>query len=172
MSSSEGARKWVTRWKYVMTAKALRPGIWGLKDGGFFLRTRVLDPRSGKFVEYQRVLRDVTLSQVEQAKFRLRSDAQDLASGRKQLPTLWSSYAASLFEAKVNEGRIGDSRGGRIAWRLADSQPPGARRGDRRRGRGRGEGPRAATAVRDSLHRSVGGAVRRPVSRVRIALSW
>ena len=50
MSSSEGARKWVTRWKYEMTAKALRPGIWGLKEGGYFLRTRVIDPRSGKIV--------------------------------------------------------------------------------------------------------------------------
>src|SRR5215472_9542835 len=40
MSSSEGARKWVTRWKYEMTANALRPGIWGLKEGGYFLRTR------------------------------------------------------------------------------------------------------------------------------------
>jgi hypothetical protein len=115
MSSSEGARKWVTRWKYEMTAKALRPGIWGLKDGGFFLRTRVLDPRSGKFVEYQRVFRDVTLNQVEQQRFRLRSDAQDLASGRKQAPMLWSSYAASLFEAKVNEGRIKSAKG-REKW--------------------------------------------------------
>jgi hypothetical protein len=115
MTSSEGARKWIIRWKYEMTAKALRPGIWGLKDGGFFLRTRVLDPRSGKFVEYQRVLRDVTLSQVEQERFRLRSDAQDLASGRKQAPMLWSSYAASLFEAKVNEGRIKSAKG-REKW--------------------------------------------------------
>jgi len=118
MSSSTAGQKWVVRWKYEMTAKALRPGIWGLKDGGFFLRTRVMDPRSGKFVEYQRVLRDVTLNQAEREKFRLRSDARDLASGRKQAPTLWSSYAASLFEAKVMRG--------------GSSRPRAARSGPRR----------------------------------------
>lgn len=106
MSSSEEARKWVIRWKYEMTAKALRPGIWGLKEGGYFLRTRVIDPRSGKIVEYQRALRDVTLNQAEREKQRLRCDALERATGRKQAPTLWSSYAASLFQAKINEGKI------------------------------------------------------------------
>lgn len=115
MSSSAAAQKWVVRWKYEMTAKALRPGIWALRDGGFFLRTRVLDPRTGKFVEYQRVLRDVTLNQADRAKYRLRCDAQDLVSGRRQAPTLWSGYAASLFEAKVNEGRIKSAKG-REKW--------------------------------------------------------
>jgi hypothetical protein len=115
MSSSAATQKWVVRWKYEMTAKALRPGIWALKDGGYFLRTRVLDPRSGKFVEYQRVIRDVTLNQAERERYRLRSGAQDLVSGRKQAPTLWSSYAASLFEAKVNEGRIKSAKG-REKW--------------------------------------------------------
>ena len=79
--SSEGARQWVTRWKYEMTAEALRPGIWGPEGRGLRPGNRVLDPRSGAFVEYQRVLRDVTLSQVEQARFRLRSDTEDLAAG-------------------------------------------------------------------------------------------
>jgi hypothetical protein len=115
MNSSAEAQKWVVRWKYEMTAKPLRPGIWALKDGGFFLRTRVLDPRCGRFVEYQRVLRDVTLNQVEREKFRLRCDALDLVNGRKQTPTLWSSYAAWLFEAKVNEGKIKSAKG-REKW--------------------------------------------------------
>ena len=115
MNSSAEAQKWVVRWKYEMTAKALRPGIWALKDGGYFLRTRVIDPRSGKVVEYQRVIRDATLNQAEREKHRLRSDAHDLVSGRKQAPTLWSSYAASLFEAKVNEGKIKSAKG-REKW--------------------------------------------------------
>jgi site-specific recombinase XerC len=106
---------WVIRWKYEMTAKALRPGIWALKDGGYFMRTRVLDPRTGKFVEYQRVLRDVTLNEAERARYRLRCDAWDLVNGRKQTPMLWSTYAASLFEAKVNEGRIKSAKG-REKW--------------------------------------------------------
>ncbi len=115
MPSSKVNTKWVMRWKYEMTAKPLRPGIWGLKDGGYFLRTRVLDPRSGKFIEYQRVLRETTLGEAVRAKYLLRSDAQDLAVGRKLPPTLWSSYAASLFEAKVNEGKILSAKG-REKW--------------------------------------------------------
>jgi hypothetical protein len=95
MSSSEEVRKWVVRWKYEMTAKALRPGIWGPREGGYVLRTRVIDPRSGKIVEYQRALRDVTLNQPEREKQRLRSDALERATGRKQAPTLWSSFAAA-----------------------------------------------------------------------------
>ena len=39
--SSSAAQKWVVRWKYAMTAKALRPGIWALKDGGFFVDPHV-----------------------------------------------------------------------------------------------------------------------------------
>ncbi len=100
---------------YEMTAKALRPGIWALKDGGGFLRTRLLDPRSGKFVEYQRVFRNVTLNQAERERYRLRCDARDLANGRKQAPPLWSVYAASLFESKVNEGKIPSAKG-REKW--------------------------------------------------------
>jgi hypothetical protein len=100
-----------------MTAMALRPGIWALKDGGSFLRTRLLDPRSGKFVEYQRVLRDVTLNQAERERYRLRCDARDLASGRKQAPMLWSAYAASLFESKTNEGKIQSAKG-REKWAI------------------------------------------------------
>ncbi len=114
-SSAAAAQKWVTRWKYEMSAKALRRGIWALKEGGYFLRTRVVDPRSGKVVELQRVLRDVTLTQAEREKYRLRCDAQDLVSGRRQTPMLWSTYAASLFESKVNEGKIQSAKG-REKW--------------------------------------------------------
>ena len=115
MPSSEGNTKWVVRWSYEMTAKPLRPGIWELKDGGYFLRTRVLDPRSGKLVEFQRVLRDTTLREAERAKHLLRSDARDLAGGKKLVPPLWSWYSASLYEAKVNEGKIKSAKG-REKW--------------------------------------------------------
>jgi hypothetical protein len=66
-------------------------------------------------VEYQRVLRNVTLNQAERERYRLRCDARDLANGRKQAPTLWSAYAASLFESKVNEGKIQSAKG-REKW--------------------------------------------------------
>ncbi len=115
MRSSEAKTKWVTRWKYEMTAKPLRRGVWALKDGGYLVRTRVVDPRTGKVQELQRVLRDATLIQAENERVRLQSDARDLVSGRKQTPPQWSSYAASLFKAKVNEGKIKSAKG-RERW--------------------------------------------------------
>ena len=48
MHSSEGNSPWVTRWRYEMAAKAGRPGIWRLRGGGFFVRVRVSNPRTGK----------------------------------------------------------------------------------------------------------------------------
>jgi len=82
------------------------PGVWPLRDGGYFLRTRIADPRTGRMVEFQRVLRGVKLAEVVQVRERLHSDARDLASGRKRAPMLWSTYAALLFEAKVSDGSI------------------------------------------------------------------
>jgi len=103
--SSKGD-KWVTRWKYVMGVKAVRRGIWPLRGGGYFFRTRIADPRTGRVTDYQRAMRGATIAEVEEARARLQSDVRDLATGRKQAPMLWSTYAASLFEAKVEDGTI------------------------------------------------------------------
>lgn len=98
--------KWVKRWKYDMTEKALRPGVWGLKTGGFLVRARVADRRTGKTLDRQKILRDMTLNEAEAFRNRLAFDARELASGRKRTPTQWSLYAASLFKAKVDDGTI------------------------------------------------------------------
>ena len=58
MHSSEGKNRWVRRWRYVM-APTSRPGIWRLKDGGYFVRVRVTDPRTGRRVQCARALRGV-----------------------------------------------------------------------------------------------------------------
>jgi hypothetical protein len=86
--------------------KSSAAGDLGPEGGGLLPADAGDRPRSGRIVEYQRALRDVTLSQAEREKQRLRCDALERATGRKQAPTLWSSYAASLFQAKINEGKI------------------------------------------------------------------
>ena len=53
MHSSEGKNQWVRRWRYVM-APTSRLGIWRLKDGGYFVRVRVTDPRTGRRVQCAR----------------------------------------------------------------------------------------------------------------------
>jgi hypothetical protein len=100
--------QWVSRWRYEMAAKPVRPGIWRLKGGGFFVRARVTDPRTGR--EYQRamVLRGsgITIRDAFKAQDQLRSDAREHLGGRRRSTPPWSGYAASLFEAKVAEGKL------------------------------------------------------------------
>ena len=45
---------WVTRWRYEIATKPVRKGIWRLRQGGFLLRTRATDPRSGKEISLMR----------------------------------------------------------------------------------------------------------------------
>lgn len=107
MHSSEGNSPWMTRWRYEMAAKASRPGIWRLKGGGFFVRVRVSNRRTGKEHPFTKVLKGqaVTLRDALKAQDQLRSEARDQFAGRRSLP-LWSEYAASLFEAKVTDGKL------------------------------------------------------------------
>jgi hypothetical protein len=107
MLSSEGKNRWVQRWRYQM-APTSRPGIWKLKDGGYFVRVRVTDPRTGRRVQCARALRGLTVTIWDAIRIRdqLRQEGRDRVEGRIQSLPLWSEYAASLFEAKVAEGKI------------------------------------------------------------------
>jgi hypothetical protein len=107
MRSSGVSSQWVMRWRYEMAAKATRHGIWRLRGGGFFVRVRVTDPRTGKENQLTRVLKGeaVALRDALRVQDQLRSEARDHLAGRRSLP-LWSEYAASLFEAKVTEGKL------------------------------------------------------------------
>jgi hypothetical protein len=107
MSSSEAVR-WVVRWKSEMSAKALRPGIWRLRTGGFFLRIRVTDPRTGREVERTKTLRDptATLADAQKAQDQLRLEGREDVQGNKRQRTRWCDYALTLFESKVAENRL------------------------------------------------------------------
>ena len=107
MHSSED-RIWVVRWKYEMAAEATRPGIWRLGDGGFFVRARVMDPRTGREVDKSRVLRDqgISVREALRVQDQVRVERRERAQGKTRSRMLWSEYAASLFEAKVADGPI------------------------------------------------------------------
>ena len=107
MPSSE-ANPWVTRWRYEMEAKPIRPGIFRLREGGFFVRARAMDPRTGKDRQRTAVLvgEGRTLAEAIEAQARLRSEARSTLEVTKPSVPHWSDYAVSLFEAKVTEGRL------------------------------------------------------------------
>ncbi len=108
--SGENSR-WVRRWRYLMAPTARR-GIWKLKDGGYFVRIRVTDPRTGRRVQCARALRgtDVSIWEAIRARDQLRRDGHDRVEGTSESMPLWSEYAASLLEAKVAEGRLSSSK--------------------------------------------------------------
>ena len=107
MHSSEGKNRWVQRWRYVM-APTSRRGIWRLRDGGYFVRVRVTDPRTGRRVQCARALRgaNVTISDAVRVRDQLRQEGRDRVEGKIRSLPLWSTYAASLLEAKVAEGKL------------------------------------------------------------------
>jgi hypothetical protein len=111
MPSSEAKNHWVRRWRYVM-APTSRPGIWRLKDGGYFVRVRVTDPRTGRRVQCARALRGmiVTMSDAIRVRDQLRYEGRERIAGRIRSLPLWGEYAASLLEAKVAEGRLSSSK--------------------------------------------------------------
>jgi hypothetical protein len=111
MPSSEVKNRWVRRWRYTM-APTSRPGIWRLKDGGYFVRVRVTDRRTGRRVQCARVLRGVGVTMWDAIRVRdeLRREGRDRVEGKIQSMLLWSEFAASLFEAKVAEGKLKSSK--------------------------------------------------------------
>jgi hypothetical protein len=117
MSSSESTGPWVIRWRIEMSAKPCRRGIWRLKGGGFFARARVTDARTGKEYQLSQILRGdrVTMREAREAQAQLRRDGVARIEGRIRSKTLWSTYAASLFDAKVTEKKI-KSAASRRRW--------------------------------------------------------
>lgn len=100
--------EWVKRWRCEMAAKPTRRGIWRLKGGGFFVRARATDPRTGKEHQLTQTLRGerIRMSEALAVQAQLRKLARDRIDGRIRSRTLWSAYAASLFESKVAEAKI------------------------------------------------------------------
>jgi hypothetical protein len=111
MHSSEVKIQWVRRWRYLM-ARTRHRGIWRLKDGGYFVRVRVTDPRTGRRHQYARALHgaDLTMRDAVRVRDELRHEGIARAEGTIRSLPLWSEYAASLFEAKVAEGKLTSSK--------------------------------------------------------------
>jgi hypothetical protein len=108
---------WVLRWRIEMAAEPCRRGIWRLKGGGFFVRARVTDPRTGKEYQLSQILRGerATMREALEIQAQLRRDGVARIDGRTRSRTLWSAYAASLFESKVTERKI-KSAASRRRW--------------------------------------------------------
>ena len=95
------AISWVTRWKYEMAAAPTKPGIWRLKDGGYFVRAQF----------GSRVLKDASLPEAIATRAEL-STPPPIAPRRKPL---FSVFAVQLLEEKLTRNEI-ESAATRDNW--------------------------------------------------------
>lgn len=98
--------KWELRWKYWM-AKTRTVGVWRLKDGGHYVRSRVSDPVTGARSEISAVLRDAKTPRDAQRRLEELVDAKR-AEMRGEIRTKqpWSSFAASLLQERIRRKNI------------------------------------------------------------------
>lgn len=107
---------WVKRWNDTIGAEPELPGVWRRKDGGFRIRGRVVDPKTGKLREVNRALPECKRSREAAATLdaelaQIRSGAAIAASTRPR----FDEWSATVFERKVRSGAIVSVRG-RERW--------------------------------------------------------
>jgi integrase len=97
--------KWVKKWNSWIAAKPSKPGVWRRKEGGFLIRGRAVDPRTGKKKEVRKILQDVDAAGAYRA---LDEELGKVRrGGRTQIEkTRFDAYAVSLLERKVATGEI------------------------------------------------------------------
>lgn len=98
--------KYVCRWNIWIAEKASLPGVWRRRDGGFLVRGRVRDPKTGKRTEVKFVIDDTTDAAVafERLQAALREARENQT--RTSRPELFADFATSLIEEKVNDGSV------------------------------------------------------------------
>lgn len=99
--------KWVQRWRSWIASKPVLPGVWRRKEGGFLVRARPMDPRTGTKREIRMTLLDVTDASI--AYERLQAEVRRTRAGVvSTLPckVRFCDYAVSLLDRKVKTSEI------------------------------------------------------------------
>jgi hypothetical protein len=108
---------WIERWKYQIAPRPSRPGVWRLKGGGYLVRGRATDFRTGKQREIMRAVKNTNAARA----YKLLQEALDevrSGTGKSvQRRMRFSEYAALLFERKVLKGEV-ESAQTRENWEL------------------------------------------------------
>jgi hypothetical protein len=99
--------KWVKQWGSWIAPAPVKPGVFRRKEGGFLIRGRITDPRTGKQRE---VRQNLTGVDALDAYNRLQDELAMVRDGLKpQGPAKrirFTEFAASLFEHKLKTGRV------------------------------------------------------------------
>jgi len=101
------AKNWVKRWDIWIVPTPVKPGVFRRKEGGFLVRGRVTDPRTGKMREIRLNLGGLdalgAYNRLQDEMARIRDGMRPEAPPRRMR---FTEYAASLFEHKLKTGRI------------------------------------------------------------------
>jgi integrase len=99
---------WVRKWNSWVAPKAELPGVYRRKEGGFLVRGRVVDPKTGSTRQVVRNLPD--LAHPEEARLWLKTELDSIRQGASRStnrePERFATYAASLLREKVEKRQI------------------------------------------------------------------
>jgi len=105
--------QWVNRSRDWIAAEPELPGVWRRRDGGYRIRGRALDPRTGKLREVERALPDLVKARDAFAVLSAELDkirAGTIAETKAGFPQ-FHTYSADVFERKLSLGRIRSAAG-------------------------------------------------------------
>jgi len=97
--------KWTMRFGH-LTAKTRYPGVLRRKEGGYLIRGRATDPRTGQLKEVRRVIE--VPGEAEASRI-LEDELDKVRAGgveeKQKIPT-FKSYSVSWLERRINRGRV------------------------------------------------------------------
>jgi integrase len=108
-------KQWLYRWKNWLMPSAV-PGVWRRKEGGHVVRTRVIDPTTGRMKEIKKVMPEADLGTAFKW---LQDERARVQAGAVLAPPpqhRFGDYANSLLERKMNTGEVRSAKG-REKWR-------------------------------------------------------
>ena len=107
--------KWIRRWNSWIATKPARPGVFRRKEGGFLIRGKTTDPRTGKRVE---IRINLPHTDAHAAYLTLQQEIARVRDGsrpERATKTRFSDYVVSLFERKIRKRKI-KSMKSRVVW--------------------------------------------------------
>ena len=108
-------KQWLYRWKNWLMPSAV-PGVWHRKEGGHVVRSRVMDPTTGRMKEIKKVMPEADLGTafkwLQDERARVQAGVVLVQPPQHR----FGDYANSLFERKMNTGEVRSAKG-REKWR-------------------------------------------------------
>lgn len=105
--------KWIKRWGYELSPTP-RPGVWKRRDGGYILRARVKNPRTGKLVEVRRVSNAKGPADAAAELARALEVVRSGNQSRGPSAIRWHEYIAQWTERTIHSGNVKSCMGRRV----------------------------------------------------------